>query len=248
MGKRERKPPSKPSNAYLISFGDTMTAMLAFFIVLNTLSKEQTGANLHSGTGSFVATLNSMGLPGSFSGDKSKRTVQQVEAAPKYMVTDGETSDDRSGTGPDENDNDIRVLDRELEQVQRMLNEIENQFAVEREKTTSTAIEFDFFDPLGQPGQILPRSARKTIGRSLGALLQPGYRMDVKLWAPTPSPSAIKRISNLAFELNKELRTSFPVLARLKKPVRATVNLWPYSDRRRPVLSVVIVKDTEDTE
>ena len=49
---RKKKLPEPPSKAYLISFGDTMTALLAFFIVLNSLAQEQTGAKLHAGTGS----------------------------------------------------------------------------------------------------------------------------------------------------------------------------------------------------
>ena len=45
--------PSGPNNSYLISYGDTMTALLAFFIILVTLAEEQTGANLHAGDGIF---------------------------------------------------------------------------------------------------------------------------------------------------------------------------------------------------
>jgi hypothetical protein len=56
--------PSGPNNSYLISFGDTMTALLAFFIILNTLAEEQTGANLHAGTGSFMDTVDKFGLAG----------------------------------------------------------------------------------------------------------------------------------------------------------------------------------------
>ncbi|MCA9059275.1 MAG: hypothetical protein KDA85_12285, partial [Planctomycetaceae bacterium] len=40
MGKRCTCPSFGPSQAYLLSFGDTMTALLAFFIVLNSLAKE----------------------------------------------------------------------------------------------------------------------------------------------------------------------------------------------------------------
>ncbi|MCP4857370.1 MAG: hypothetical protein GY903_23045, partial [Fuerstiella sp.] len=50
--------PPGPNQSYLISFGDTMTALLAFFIILNTLAEEQTGANLHAGTGSFMESVD----------------------------------------------------------------------------------------------------------------------------------------------------------------------------------------------
>ena len=66
MVKKKKTPPAAPSKAYLISFGDTMTALLAFFIVINSLAREQTGANLYTGTGSFVNAMNASGLPGRF--------------------------------------------------------------------------------------------------------------------------------------------------------------------------------------
>ena len=82
---RKPKPPDKPpSKAYLVSFGDTMTTLLAFFIVLNSLADEQTGANLHAGTGSFIQALESGGLGGGTMA-KSRRAFQQGEAAPKFI-------------------------------------------------------------------------------------------------------------------------------------------------------------------
>ena len=71
MSRKQKPPPSKPSKAYLVSFGDTMTALLAFFIVLNSFAKDQTGANMHSGTGSFVNAMSTSGLPGHYPGDRS---------------------------------------------------------------------------------------------------------------------------------------------------------------------------------
>ena len=83
---RKRKPSSKPSKSYMISFGDTMTAMLAFFIVLNTLAKEQTGADLHTGTGSFIAAVNSMGLPGMMTSSSSKHILQKKRYVKKVIL------------------------------------------------------------------------------------------------------------------------------------------------------------------
>ncbi|MEZ6064742.1 MAG: flagellar motor protein MotB [Planctomycetaceae bacterium] len=75
MPREKKRPSSGASNAYLISFGDTMTALLAFFIVLNSLAEEQTGAKLHRGTGSFVQALNNMGMPGFFTGEVSPQSA-----------------------------------------------------------------------------------------------------------------------------------------------------------------------------
>ena len=79
---RKKKPQSDgPSQAYLISFGDTMTALLAFFIVMNSLAEEQTGAKLYSGTGSFIRAVRTMGMPGMFPSDKSSRMEQFIDAS-----------------------------------------------------------------------------------------------------------------------------------------------------------------------
>ena len=72
MAKKKKAPPSGPSKAYLVSFGDTMTALLAFFIVINSLAQEQTGANLYSGTGSFVSAIGAIGFAGAAPSDRSQ--------------------------------------------------------------------------------------------------------------------------------------------------------------------------------
>ena len=244
MAKREKTPPSKPSNAYLISFGDTMTAMLAFFIVLNTMAKEQTGANLHAGTGSFVSAISSMGLPGSFTGDKSKNIQQMNHSSPKYVVNDnGEISEDNSGDGPDDEDNGLRVLDRQMENLQRMMTEFEQQFDVSQATDESSSVVFDLFDRIGKPGSLLPDDARKVIVRSLAVLTRPGYRLEFRVWAPTPSKTAMARITKLAYALKEEIRREFPMLDKRPGAIRASSSLWAYSDDRRPVMSIIVVKD-----
>ena len=72
---RKKTPISKPSKAYLISFGDTMTALLAFFIVLNAFAKEQTGANMYAGTGSFMSAKRTIALSGGEPGDRSRLLI-----------------------------------------------------------------------------------------------------------------------------------------------------------------------------
>ncbi len=246
MSKRNRKPPSKPSNAYLISFGDTMTAMLAFFIVLNTLAKEQTGANLHAGTGSFVTAINSMGLPGLFAGDTSKRVHQMQDASPKYVVNDSDQTSEGAGEGPDEEDNQLRVLDRDAENMQRVIVELEQQFDVQLTSLETSSVAFDLFEKLGTGDEILPDSARKVLIQSIGTMSRPAYRMEVNVWSPTPSASALKRSTESAFLIRQAIRREFPLLTRRDDAIRATANLWPHSDERRPVMSITLIKETTE--
>lgn len=54
----------KGAPAYMVSFGDMMTLILCFFILLVSMSKEQNYGLLAKGVGSFVISIKSFGLTG----------------------------------------------------------------------------------------------------------------------------------------------------------------------------------------
>jgi len=54
----------KGAPAWMVSFGDMMTLILTFFILLVSLSKEQQIGLVAKGVGSFLVALRSFGLPG----------------------------------------------------------------------------------------------------------------------------------------------------------------------------------------
>ncbi|MEZ6014493.1 MAG: OmpA family protein [Planctomycetota bacterium] len=58
----------KGAPAYLVSFGDMMTLILCFFILLVALSKDRQYGMMAKGLGSFVVALKSHGLDGVLSG------------------------------------------------------------------------------------------------------------------------------------------------------------------------------------
>jgi chemotaxis protein MotB len=58
------EPRKKGAPAWMVSFGDMMTLILTFFILLVSLSKEQSDGLMAKGVGSFVVALRSFGLPG----------------------------------------------------------------------------------------------------------------------------------------------------------------------------------------
>ena len=82
MAKKIKPPDELPSKAWLMSFGDTMTTLLAFFLVLCSMAENQTGMNLYVGTGSFISSLESGGLSGVFPGDKSSRAIWHSATSP----------------------------------------------------------------------------------------------------------------------------------------------------------------------
>src|SRR5271165_6072737 len=117
------------SEGWMMSYADMATILLAMFIVLSTLAKDQTGVNLYNGTGSFRNAVDSFGLPGLFK--ESSKPIQAEASSPSYhLEPDGEG--DPSKGGPDAGDRPARVIAAEEEQLQRFLNELNRQLPVEK--------------------------------------------------------------------------------------------------------------------
>lgn len=69
---------TKGAPAYMVSFGDMMTLILCFFILLVALSKEREYGLMAKGVGSFVVAVRSHGLNGVLSGSERQDIFDQV--------------------------------------------------------------------------------------------------------------------------------------------------------------------------
>ena len=238
---RKIKPPDQlPSKAWLMSFGDTMTTLLAFFIVLCSLAEDQSGMNLYRGTGSFIETLGEGGMNGGFSGGGSEQAVQLGATSPLYM-TDAE-SDDTSGKnrGSDDDANDIASKDREQEEFMRALNEMERVANLKMKPSTVGEITFDFFEKLGKEPPYLPSSFQGIATRIFPLLRKDTHRVDLIVWATTPSPSARQRASIQSSAIVQEILKQAGVSEDDAQRIIGISRPWPYKDLKRPILSVII--------
>ena len=148
MARKQKPEDPPPSKAYLVSFGDTMTTLLAFFIVLCSLANEQTGIDLYEGTGSFVTAMESHGLPGVFHPNTTPNAIERNHKVPNYVAPDlNDHPPEKNATGPDD-DNGMRSIQRETEVFQRFLNEMERLATVDRLPETTGEVVFDFFNRL----------------------------------------------------------------------------------------------------
>ncbi len=68
----------KGAPAYLVSFGDMMTLILCFFILLVAMSKERNHGLMAKGIGSFVVQIKSMGLTGILSAHEKQEIFDQM--------------------------------------------------------------------------------------------------------------------------------------------------------------------------
>src|SRR5207249_255869 len=72
------------TEGWMMSYADMATTLLAMFIVLSTMGKDQTGVSLYNGTGSFFHALDTLGLGGNFTA--SAKAIQFDAYGPKYQL------------------------------------------------------------------------------------------------------------------------------------------------------------------
>ena len=73
-----KKVKTQGAPAYLVSFGDMMTLILCFFILLVAMAKERDNGLMARGLGSFVVQVKSMGLTGVLDGHEKQEIFDQM--------------------------------------------------------------------------------------------------------------------------------------------------------------------------
>ncbi|MCA9263012.1 MAG: hypothetical protein KDA60_04165 [Planctomycetales bacterium] len=244
MAKKQKKPDQGPSNAYLLSFGDTMTTLLAFFIVLNSLAEEQTGANLYRGTGSFVQAMESFGTSGRMTGERTQNAISKGEVSPLYAIEGEEKEEDQRGfsSGPDDEDDALRVINREEDEFERFMREMGRLSKVDQLPYTNGEAVFDFFEPLASEAPLVTGKYAEVVDQCLPLLYRPNYQIEVIVWATTPSPTAWRRAMRQSQQFGNEIAAK----GNLPPPARGKVlpvgHPWIDSDVKRPVMSIIVKK------
>ena len=228
------------TNAWMMSYADMATTLLAMFIVLSTLGKDQTGISLYNGTGSFVHSLDSFGLPGFFPG--STKVIQFKTSGPHYQGQDAPGSGGNSENDGMPGNPNARIIDMEEEQLQHFLREMGRQFRVEKLPRTAGQATVDFYDPIHKSPPYLDPKPTEVLWQIISVLRRPNYRVSLIIWATTPSESAWTRAAGQAAFLVNEIAK----VAELDSGARARLvplgQPWRYPKVRRPIMSLVIAK------
>ena len=237
--KKGPPPPSKPSKAYLVSFGDTMTALLAFFIVLNSLAQEQTGAAMYAGTGSFSTAFSKSGAAGKNIGNRSKYVMQMEEPKPIYALKENlDKNEDSKKIGPDEGPENERVVDRESEQFQIFLDKLKNSIGLKHTGTRSNQTAIDLFEPLLEKDGSISKVAQEVLPAAM-VKLHSKSSVEIILWANMPSPVVMKTKLDYANKVRAAIESSFWLKDESKQRLFIRVKPWLFTDAKRPTFSVV---------
>jgi len=91
---RKPLPPDEPKQgppAYMVSFGDMMTLILTFFILLVSMSKERNVGRMAEGIGSFVVALRSNGFDGIMSAEEREEIFEHTRR--RFLAPEGSEND-----------------------------------------------------------------------------------------------------------------------------------------------------------
>lgn len=220
-----------------------MTALLAFFIVMNSLATDQTGANLYSGTGSFINVSEGMGIPGLFVSGRSTYPLQMHQPAPIYIVGDDEDETvDNNSTGPADTGEETIVKDFEQDQLERFLKQMQEDNAVTPEDTIQGEIAFDMMKALPRDEDIFIDELKKQMLELSPALRRRGYELQVQVWATTPAPSAWMRAAGQAEELQRRIPEFLQLTGEDSLKIKAIAGPWHTADLERPSVSLLVRK------
>jgi hypothetical protein len=234
--------------AWMMSYADMATILLAMFIVLSTFAKDQTGISLYYGTGSFNAAVATFGLPGLM--PNSSQVVPLEAPGPQHTLP----PQDGAESGPDphfakdknlpEKDNGMpdRVIDGEVENFQRFLSEMDRHFKTAKLPATAGQTALDFYEKLSKKAPFMTAQQQEQLAPLLPLLRQSGYRMQIVVWAGTPRDSAMARAAEEAADVAEELASGAGLDPEARRRLVAVGQSWSFRDVQRPVMSVVVTR------
>lgn len=227
--------------SYLISYGDTMTALLAFFIVLNLLAEEQTGARLYRGIESFSKLAGTINEVNPDKQPFAERVIKRSYRNPFYLPLSSETKDRNQGTGPATVPDRRRMIEYQKEILRRYLLEVERFAKVDTAPDLLGATVLDFFH--------LPTKNAGPEPEMLGAfraavqrLPDERYSVEVVVWARNPGPNAWTDATRQANRLRAQLLGQVNMPVDLVPRITCSGRPWFFSNETRPACSLVVKK------
>ncbi len=217
-------------NGWMMSYADMVTILLAMFIVLSTLAKDQTGISLYHGTGSYHKAVNSFGIPGLMG--YSDQTVPKNESGPRYTM---ENPDPKAKPA-----NPDQLADGELEQFQGFLADLNKENEVKKNERVQGRAAVDIHSKLNTKAPYLNEKQTSQLIPILSLVRETGFRAEIIVWAPTPADTAMTRSIKSAEQIRQELLEEISLPEEYRDRVIAVCQPWRFKDVKRPVFSVIV--------
>jgi hypothetical protein len=224
------------TEGWMMSYADMATTLLAMFIVLSTMGKDQTGVSLYNGTGSFFHALDTLGLGGNFT--SSARSIQFDSYGPKYQLK-GEGGARSKKLTPEEQQ---RIIDAENNRMQRFLNEFERQFRVDKLPHVIGQASIDIYDSFDSKPPYLTAKQYDVITGIQTVFRESNYRVFLIVWAPTPTESAWTRAATEARVAVQNIAETLELSQGARERLLPFAQTWRYVDVRRPVMTLLIAR------
>jgi hypothetical protein len=214
---------------WMMSYADMATILLALFIVLSALSRDQTGITFQRATASLAEAREAFGLPGLFS--TSAQPIAFEGPTPRYAYAEG-------GDAQPE-----RILDGDEENLKRFVEEIRRQFPCERGPAVAGRVIVDLYEPLGKKAPYLAGSHAEAIHQVLPMLERSKYRLQLIVWAATPAPAVWARAVDHAGLVLAEFAKGAELEDSTLRRISPEGQPWRYRDVRRPAMSLVLTRE-----
>jgi hypothetical protein len=223
------------TEGWMMSYADMATILLAMFIVLSTLGKDQTGASLQKGLESYRESRQNFGLPGFFSTSNSPNPFGK--SRPYYSLP----GDGGAGAGAGGQLNALNI-DQEQERFQQFLGEMGRQFQVKRLPPIVGQATVDLFEPLNKTSPYWTARHHEFLAQVTPLLRRGDYRLFVLVWAPMAKDAPMIKAAEKAKQLADEIAVMAKLDASARGRVIAVGQTWPYADFQRPVVSLVLAR------
>ena len=117
-GKTYKEEKKAGAPAYIVSYSDIVTNLLAFFILLQVFASHQDPELFNAGRGSFIRALDGFGIPGLIFG--SEQRIDMEGDSPAYIVD-----------GPESGGETVHTKDAEAQRIAELLERINESFKAE---------------------------------------------------------------------------------------------------------------------
>ena len=167
--------------------------------------------------------------------------VSKAAPAPIYAIPNNDPNA-KKGKGPDETNDNKTIIDRESEDFQRFLNEMERKFSLEASPAIREQIVMDCWTKLKDKGGPFNKNALQMALEAVAQLQSPDAEVEIIFWASMPSAKMLEKTAKTAVRASKQFDSLFKLPLETRNRIRFASKPWLFSDAKRPIVSFVVTR------